>query len=192
MYRSGSAYDEIEMIAIDVLIDYGIKEFPLDVFVLSERMGVSVVKYSEFGDDAVLFKKLSLYGFYVYDHNTPKIFYNDDTKDVKSIACQHQTIRHEMKHYICNDTDDSEDDLAEYFGKYLACPIPLLVMYNITDEDEIVSKFGVSYEMAIYIVRRLKNRMKKYGNKLFEHEVRLVKHIDDAAYNAIYKEKVVN
>lgn len=190
MLRNSIEYDLMAKEAIRILIDYDIKTFPLDEKMLCQKMGISLIEYSSFGDKAELFKKRSLYGFFNGLSTKPAIYYNNDPKDISSEACRRQTIRHEIKHFVFEDTEDDEkDDLAEYFGKYLGCPIPVLIMYDITDINQIMSQFGISYEMAKNIQSGLINRMRWHGNNLFDYEIPLAKHIDSDYYDIFYAER---
>ena len=59
MYRDGSIYDELDKLAISIYIDYGIRDFPIDVQELCKKLGVLLIPYSEFEemDKELLCKK---------------------------------------------------------------------------------------------------------------------------------------
>ena len=175
MYRSGNVYQELDALAIDIYVDYGINSFPLDKKELCRKMGILLIPYSSYeGKDLQLFKKKSKYGFCTFGSNgcTPTIFYNDSVADLGSPATIKQTIRHEIKHFACGDTDDDDefDDLAEHFGRYLACPTAYLVAKRITDVNAIISTFDVSATMARNIISGLTNRINQYGYRIFDYE----------------------
>ncbi len=175
MYRKGEEYDRLDKLVLEIYVDYEISAFPLDEKTLCQKMGISLVPYSAYDvRDIELFKKHSLYGFYSPGENgyTPTIFYNDDVTDFNSPATIKQTIRHEIKHFLDMDVIDipDDDDLAEHFGRYMACPTPYLVVNNITDINVIISTFNVSSDMARNASAAVVNRIKKYGNKIFEYE----------------------
>ncbi len=88
-----------------------------------------------------------------------------------------QTIGHEIKHIIERDNDDSEDDLCDFFSKYLRCPMPYLMYLNIYDTTEIISKFKISFKQATYVKKQMVNRKKKYGKQYFEYEIPLLKQL---------------
>ena len=44
--------------------------------------------------------------------------------------------------------NEENEDLANFFGKYMKCPIPYLIYCGYNNEFDIMSKFGVSQEMA--------------------------------------------
>lgn len=81
------------------------------------------------------------------------------------------------------DTDDDEfDDLADFFGRYFMCPIPYLLIKGIEMEEEIVSACHVSMEAAGNAASNIRNRKRKYGNRIFDYEIPLLEHLDKDAY----------
>ena len=193
MYRKGKEYDRMAQLVIQLYLDYDLKGFPVNEKELCQKLGIALVPYSEYesGDKKILLTR-SEYGFFVplsiKNGSPPIIFYNDS---ISSSGCIRQTIFHEIKHYIDEDSleDPEDDDLADYFAKYLACPIPYLVANNIKSQNEIISIFGVSNQMAGYIVRNLENRIQKYGTRIFEYEVPLIKHLCPVVYKTFYEER---
>lgn len=175
MYRKGKEYENLDKLAIDVYVDYGLSSFPLDEKELCKKMGIMLIPYSSYdGEQLQILKKKSLYGFWSMGNKgyTPMIFYNDNLNDLHSPATISQTIRHEIKHILCGDVDDAstKDDLAEHFGRYLACPTPYLIAKNITDINMAISTFGISAQMAGNALSAVTNRISKYGNKIFDYE----------------------
>lgn len=191
MYRKGKEYDRMAQLVIQLYLDYDLKGFPLNEKELCQKLGIALVPYSEYElEDRKVLLARSEYGFFVplsiKNRTPPMIFYNDT---ISSSGCIRQTIFHEVKHYIDEDSmgDPADDDLADYFGKYLACPIPYLLVNNISSQSEIISIFGASSQMASYIVRNLENRIHKYGTSIFEYEVPLVKHLCPVVYKIFYE-----
>ena len=86
-----------------------------------------------------------------------------------------------------NDTEDSEfdDNMADYFARYIMCPIPYLIKANINDELTLISDHGVSCEAAGYAINNVRNRRAKYGDKIFDHEQPLI----DLLFPDIFKEE---
>ena len=48
MYRSGNVYQELDALAIDIYVDYGINSFPLDEKELCRKMGILLIPYSSY------------------------------------------------------------------------------------------------------------------------------------------------
>lgn len=124
MHRPGEDYDRIDRLARNILIDYGITRFPLDMFDLCKKMGFIVVPYSSYekNEEAVqLLLKKSKDGFYLPACNgmPPQIIYNDKYGDHLTPARIQSTLGHEIKHILEEDTTDEEDDLCDHFARYL-------------------------------------------------------------------------
>lgn len=184
MHRSGEEYNRMCQLAIDIIIDYDVTKYPLDMDNLCKKMGFYLVPYSSFEKQKELLLKKSNDGFSSYDDPTknPIIFFNDIYGYI-SPARISNTKAHEIKHICERDVDDSEDDLCEYFSKYLRCPIPYVIYLGITDISEIISKFEVSYEQAVIIRNNVQNRVNKYENKYFEYEIPLLRQLLGDEFN---------
>lgn len=178
MYRTSEEYDRMAMLAISILVDYGIKDFPLDMDYLCKRMNINLIPYSAYDGREQALLALSKDGFNTKKiaGNNATIFFNDKYGNVTPERIS-QTKGHELKHILEDDSDDSEDDLSDYFGKYLRCPIPLLIYLNIEGTLDIMSRFGTSSEQTQYIIKGLKNRKRKYGNAIFSYEVELLESV---------------
>ena len=190
MYRRGKEYDRMAQLAIQLYLDYNITEFPINPLKLCDKLGIILVPYSAFSvEEQELLLKRSEYAFFVPMslETQPMIFYNDM---ISSEGCIRLSIFHEIKHFVDeDDTEDPEDDdLADYFGKYLACPVPYLVIFGINNPMEIVSKFGLSFKASGYLAQNVDNRRKKYGDKLFPYEKPLIKHLLSNAYDIFFEE----
>ena len=188
MYRLGAEYDRLDQMVIDIFVDYGITEFPIDVNDVCRRLGVSLVPCSEYtGEDFAVLRKKSIHGFFAKEtlRNPPTIFYNDNLSDVQSQGAIRQTVLHEAKHYVDEDYDEDadDDDLAEHFGRYFSAPTPFLIVKGITHPNEIISWFGVTSTIANNIALNIQNRMKKHGVKIFDYEKPMIKLLDSAYYD---------
>lgn len=188
MYRRAEEYNRMCRLAIEIIVDYDIKEYPLDMNQLCRKMGFNLIPYSAFEDKKDLLLRKSLDGFSNYDDPKikPTIFFNDMYGDIPPTRISH-TKGHEVKHILERDKDDSEDDLCDYFSKYLRAPTPYIIFLGITEVTDIISKFQISYEQAIYVKKNVMNRINKYGEKYFEYELPLLKQLlgDDYDENKI-------
>lgn len=65
-------------------------------------------------------------GFFVKEskEQPPTIYYNDRFGSKGAIRL---TIFHELKHYVFNDENDDDDDLADYFARHFMGPTPYLM-----------------------------------------------------------------
>jgi len=188
MYRASEVYEEITKTIIDIYLDYDIKGFPIDEKLVCRKLGVALIPYSGFTrkDRALLIKK-SQHGFYVPEtaNNSPTIFFNDS---FESEGAQRLTIFHELKHYVYDDIDDEDDDLADFFARYFMCPIPYLLLKKIDKPNEIASVCGTSMAAAYNAYSNLRNRREKYGYHLFDYEIQLINHLEPILLE-VYSEK---
>lgn len=181
MYRSGSKYDELDKLIYSIYDDYGINKFPIDEKELCRKMKIALVHYSAFSDEAKkLLQKKSNHAFFVKEskENPPTIYYNDAFESKGAVRL---SVFHEIGHYICEDKDDSKDDLADYFARHLMCPTAYLMLKGIESPNEIVAFCGVSFEAARNASTNIANRKKKLGFKLFSYEEESIKNIDPIA-----------
>ena len=178
MYRDGKIYDEIDKVIIEIFQDYGITRFPIDEKDLCKKMGVALIAYSEFErSERKLLMKKSKSGFFVKESKEcpPTIYYNDK---IESNGAIRFTIFHELKHYVFDDNDDSDDDLADYFAAHLMCPTAYFMIKGVDTANEIASCCGMSIEAARNACSRIKNHRRKYNRNLFDYEVSLIQLIE--------------
>lgn len=166
-------YEELDKLAIAIYLDYQLNRFPIDVMALSRNMGIQLIPYSAYEEDMELLKKKSRDGFYCPRANKPMILYNDRDFSERRIRV---TIGHEIKHYVCEDTEDNpeKDPLATHFGRYLLCPTPILIYLGIDDVYTIMEMFDIGYEASGYALRAAENRRLRYKDRIFEYEKPLI------------------
>lgn len=174
MYRSSNDYDKMAQLVIDIFIDYNISGFPIDEKEICRKLGLKLVPYSAYSEqDQILLKKGLLMLFSLPLPNTlPRLF----SIMIKSYERQRYSIFHEVKHYVNNDSDDCEynDEMADYFARYIMCPIPYLIKANINDALTLISDHRVSAEAAHYAIKNVRNRKAKYGDRIFDYEQPLI------------------
>ena len=190
MYRCGNSYDRMAELVGEIYIDYDINTFPIDENEVCRKMGIRLLPYSEFpSHERELLMKKSPSGFYVppTDETPPMIFFNNNIEEVGSIGNMRRNIFHEVRHFVCEDNDEKaeDDDLADYFGKYFLAPISYLIAMKIHNVNQIMADFGVDYNMACFIEKNLRNRRKRYDNKIFEYEEPLLRHLLKDRYDDI-------
>lgn len=180
MYREGNVYDEIDKVIFDIYQDYDIKTFPIDEADVCNKLGVARVPYSAYSREGIeLLKKKSETGFFVKEskEQPPTIYFNDLYGSKGAIRL---TIFHELKHYIYNDENDDDDDLADYFARHFLGPTAYLMQKGFDSPNEIVSFCGMSMEAAINAYSNIVSRRNKHGMNLFDYEVSLIRHIEPA------------
>lgn len=174
MRRSGTEYERMEIQAIEILEDYEIRKFPVDIKRLAKKMGINLIPYSSFGDVDTINFLINLFpdGF-CKTNKQLSIYYNDKKDDIRI----NSTIGHEIKHIVNLDKNDTEDDLADYFSKVLRCPVPLLIYCGYTTRDELITNFGISYEQSGYLLAKITNRMKYHGKKCSNREIEFLRFV---------------
>lgn len=182
MYRSGIEYDKLDKLIYSIYVDYNIQSFPIDEKYLCRKMKIALVPYSAFSEAAEkLLQKKSNHSFFVKEskENPPTIYYNDTFESEGAIRL---SVFHEIGHYICEDEDDSKDDLADYFARHFMCPTAYLMLKGIESPNEIVAFCGVSFQAACNASANIANRKKKLGNKLLSYEKEFIKNIDPITF----------
>lgn len=180
MYRESNVYEEICREIINIYLDYGFCEFPLDEKKVCNKLGVALVPYSSYGkENQRILKKKSSKGFFVKGtvETSPTIFYNDKRESEGEIRF---TIFHELKHFVYNeDSDDNDkDDLADFFARYFMCPIPYLLLKRINYPNEVISLCGVTKSAATNVISNLNNRKRYYGYQIFDYEIPLIEQVE--------------
>lgn len=176
MRLESNRYDEIAKIACEVLMDYGINKFPIDVFELAKKMNIKTLKYSEFdfnersvllngSDDGMSWK----YNNQIY------IAYND----LRIKTRIRFTIAHEIGHIVLGHTESNEENESEadFFARNLLVPPCALLEKNINTEEYIVMMFDVSFSVAKYSLSAVNSREIYGHNKLEEYEVMFLKYL---------------
>lgn len=190
MLRNKRFYKNIRDKIIEIYQDYGIRTFPVDEVDLCRKMGIVLVPYSSLkGEELALAYKRSQNGFYapMTSETPPMIYYNDNLEEVMSYGRIRYTIFHEIKHFVFDDKEESEEneDGAQYFAKYFMCPIPYLVYNNkeFSSIESIRQGFGVSSQVAEYLLDSVERRMYRFGNGLFMREIELLDSIYDRDFS---------
>lgn len=184
MRWSNSDYEKMAKLAIDIYSDYNISSFPVDAYEIARKMGFEISYYSMYSEEKrKAFLKLSRDGINLPGKNyTKNIIINDS---IESSARKQATIFHEIKHIINGDKDESKynEDMADFFARYMRCPTPYLVYKKIDNANKIKSEFGVSSQMAIISENNVKQRVRRYGNKIFDYELQILKVLLEDEYD---------
>lgn len=181
---SGYEYTQLEKDALNLLVDYGFIEFPIDSFELaSKAFNAKIVKYSSLSKEKLAAIKKSGEvledGFTIFEHLSNGninyiIYYNDNRCENR----QRYTISHEMKHILYGEEfpNAKDEEGAEYFAKVLIAPKCLVILKKIKRPEDIVKHFKLSHESSIYHMDGIKNRIAAFGEELFEFEIEFLNH----------------
>ena len=152
--------EAIEIEVANMLRDYGIGSFPIDVFDLCGRLGIGLVRYSDLQPEiAGLARSESSEGFSVCNGSfgCPKIVYND----ARTTNRVRFTIAHEIGHLWLEHTEESPERefQADYFAGYLLAPHPLLAQYGENHSSrETARMFGISSSCLEIALDQLEQR----------------------------------
>lgn len=183
---TGEEYTQLEKDALDLLIDYGFIDFPIDVFKLAKvAFDVEFIKYSSLKREVL--NKIKSYdstkdGFTIFHHYSDKtIRYSIYYEDSVNVYRQRYTIGHEIKHILYTEEEPTEKEeiAAEYFSKVLIAPKCKIIKKGYKRVETIVEKFGLSYEASTNHLKGINNRRNSYGNSLFDFELDYFKRVKE-------------
>lgn len=150
MKLNSETYEYIKNTVADMYEECGIHEIPISPFRLAPKMGISIIPYSSLDEEAKAEAlRYSPDGFSLETiDNKWCIYYNDDSLDIPRI---HQTIMHEIGHYILGHTEEGkvEEAEAKFFAKYSLAPTPLI--HALLDEknvERIMATFNIGFQAA--------------------------------------------
>lgn len=177
----GGDYAEMDRLALNILQDYSLFQFPLDVFYVAEKiLKATIIKYSELTDKkrSELFDALTKKGyenlnkgFTVFEKmsngSIHYIIYYNDSRD--NLDCRY-TIAHEIKHIVCNEENPTleQENLAEYFAKIFIAPKVVALNENKLSQNDIIEYFGLTCIAAEFLSNGLTNRIDKKGKTFLE------------------------
>lgn len=178
MRLTGNRYDEIDREVIKLFAKLTINKFPLDCFVICEQLGFVLVPYSQLSEKK---RKALNIGSEDGAHALWEIaegvfvnviYYNDSMPDRRIRF----TIMHEIGHIILDHTEHSDlaESEANYFAKYALAPPPLVHQLQIEDYVELADTFDISYECALYSMRKYSMWLRYGLPKHLEHEATLI------------------
>lgn len=178
MYHSSKDYQDVDMTALRLRLDYGHLDKCLDIFKLARQLNIILVKYSsltaeqlkglshydELEDGFTVFKKINgEYKFYT--------FYND----LKGDARIRLTIAHEIKHvvYLEENPNEKEEDLANHFARYILAPTCLVMPYVKQNGSvlDIASDFDISLDAATNSYNHTRRRLSSKYAVLDDFEI---------------------
>jgi Zn-dependent peptidase ImmA (M78 family) len=168
-------YEYIKQEVANMYVFYDIKDFPINVFEVADKIGLDVIPYSSLTDMAYKeAMKFSTDGFSIENlDNTWVIFYNDKSLVNGRIR---QTIMHEIGHYILGHMNPNEKEEAEanFFAKYaLASPIFIRSMNKPKSEENMMQDFKISRTAASNALKNYNQRF-LYGPKEYTNYEKMI------------------
>lgn len=166
----GIEYDKIVDLALNVLIDYNIYDFPLNIEIITEKLNIKLNPYSKLSSNEYEeFYKVAPLGFtsinqYNDKHCDYTIFYNDINYNNEN---NRFTIAHEIGHVVSGDIGstitEKEEKLYDYFAKCLLAPQCLIISNKEFDINTVVTKYKISKQVADNWLHAIISRKSSYG-----------------------------
>ena len=166
----GADYDKMVNLALELLMDYEIYDFPLNLKSLTKKLNIKLKKYSELNsvDFEALVEKSPLgtttMEKYTNYHMEYQLWYNDIDNSVER---NRFTIAHEICHVVNEDFEkpitENDEKLCDYFAKCILAPQCLIISRNEFDINTIVTKYKVSKMVAENWLYAINNRIATFG-----------------------------
>ena len=186
LYLSPKRYERLKKIALNMYKKYEIKEFPIDPFLIAEKEGITIIKYSEIylikneessKEIKKLFLEASRDAFIILELKC--IVYNDQMKNSERIL---NSIMHELAHYFCGHKTHSQlaETEANFLARYFRAPIPIICCMSFENSIQLAEYFQLSEESAGYAfsnAEALKNN--NFENVNIELFNSIINHFDE-------------
>lgn len=177
-----SIYELLSNKALEVLADYNIFSFPINVVALAKKLNAKCVKTPDKIREKIKSFGQSIPAFSCYERKSDGTInwtiYYDDSCPIERLR---YSIAHEIKHIVFQETETTEfeEKGAEYFAKSLLAPSCVMIKEKIFTVEAIKNKFYISSEAGKYIMRGITNRTKKYGDNLKDYEVEYLNKMEE-------------
>lgn len=148
-------YEEIKQVIKKFFVSYKIKSFPLDPFIICEKLNIVLIKYSTLPTEIVmnLYYNASEDAFTFVNNGQRYIYYND----IRIPERIRFSIMHELGHILLGHLEKSEiaEQEANFFAAYSLSPTAIIDYFEPEDYMDISRRFYISEECA-------SNRMEQY------------------------------
>ena len=166
MYLDRETYTRIDNSIIELLEDYNVDEYPIDLIKLTKKMNIKTIPYSKASSYGIKNPNtISDDAFADMEHAT--IFYNDNIMSER----QRFSIAHEIGHIWLEHKSSSKETEAEadHFAAYLLAPTPIILELGLDNPKDISNLFSISYSAATNALNRTRSRKKcKVDQESFE------------------------
>lgn len=172
-------YKKADEYALQIRMDYGFFDKKIDVFLLCEKLNITLVKYSFMTKDKKdcvekhnlkdgLTRTVGFCGWVCYF-----LLYNDS----QMIERIRFTICHEIGHLVCDFyiPEEYEEKVMDHFARELLAPKCLLINGNYSNPYEVASEFEMSNSSANNALKSALARKKHKEFKYTEQEVEFLK-----------------
>lgn len=153
-------YKDARNLAWNILINYKLYSFPIDIIKLAKQLNIQVYKTNDLPND--------IYAFNATKNKKKIICY----KDSGNLNTNRFTIAHEIGHILLkhnNNIKIYKEEQANIFASRLLSPLCIIKHYNFTKTTEISKFFGLSEESAEIRLNRFKTIVTR--NKFLSNEL---------------------
>lgn len=165
----------VEIAVADLIEDYGIVHYPLDVSALIARMGISISGYEDLPSSVrPIAESLSRDAFSTNNASftKPRVYVRQSVRPFSRIAF---SLAHELGHIWLEHGEGGAlaEEEADYFGGYLLAPHPFILINHMNPCD-VVKAFALGGWSAEIACRQADERRRCGPRNWAEHERRLL------------------
>ncbi len=173
-------YHKVDDKALQIRMDYNMFDKNIDIFLLCNKMGLVLVKYSSLDKTkyTLLRDKYGQNdGLTIKKDNTYYIFYNDNMVETRT----RYTLAHEIDHITdtIHPSEKYKEKVADHFARSLLIPQCVLIYEHYDDPYKVANDFNVSIPAA---TNALKSARKWYNHPNFKFTEK------EKEYLKLYKE----
>lgn len=170
--------EAIEVEVVNLLRDYGVTTYPIDISELIEQIGIPIVPYENASpDERTLFNLASKDAFSVSDPSftSSKILINSS---VKPATRKPFNLGHELGHMWLehSEEDPLRETEADYFSGYILAPHPLIARFKLL-ESGLAEAFDIGSWCADIACAQALERIRRGPSKPLPHEQWLLDNI---------------
>lgn len=171
-------YTEIEKKVVELYKECGIKNIPINPFLVIKKRGYIIKPYSIIKPNILnrlMSTRRDLEAFNFFDPSIQKYsIYYDSNQNVQRIRF---TLMHEIGHIVLGHKEESAlaKKEADFFAAYALAPYPLIHIYECEDSIDVEVKFNVSAQCAQIAFASYQNWYKFGGDEYKPHELILIK-----------------
>ena len=148
-------YEYIEESILDTFEAAGVNTFPINVFELSYKLKIRVVKYSDYSST---FNEYSEDAFNFYNHKKQEfvIVYNDSIESTRvNFSIMHEIGHIQLGHEKYRLTEAEKETEADIFAQKALAPVGVILKLGLKTDVQISSIFQVSLPCARVITKKL-------------------------------------
>lgn len=174
-----SSEEDILGVIADIYEDHHISEFGFDIIDLCKKMNINVIPYSSYesAEAIKMLIKTDEDGFSIFNtkNNKCEIYYNDfiNPPERTRFTIPHELGHIELRHVLSEKQESYFNSYADRFSRQFYMPEVLLIYFNITDVNSLMSTFGITYQYACVICNRINKRIKQ-KKEFSKNEVRIL------------------